>query len=393
MITEQATSSPSPLHLYVHIPYCLHKCAYCDFNSHAHSAPPWADYLHALRKELRHWSGQPQYAGRGLSSIYFGGGTPSLAPAELISGIIEDASLHFGLEDETEISLEANPGAVDAGRFADYRTAGVNRLSVGAQSFNDSELAWLERTHCADETARTFSMARDAGFDNISLDLIYGMPGQGTGAWLKGLQTALKMEPEHLSCYQLTIEPHTLLAARHHRSPLDLPADDEALDFFQSTRAHLEDSGYPPYEISNFSRPGRHCRHNDGYWLYDDYIGIGAGACGKWDCNDGTVHRYMNLKSPAHYLKRIAGHRNAVKGKEIRTVTQAAAEAVWLGLRRQHGISRRRFAGRFGEDLWKMFGRRLQPWRETGDLILTPEFVCLSSTGQAMADAIALSVL
>jgi len=386
-------SGQSPLRLYVHIPYCLHKCAYCDFNSHAQSAPPWADYLHALRAELRHWSAQTQFSGRMLASIYFGGGTPSLVPPALVAGVLKDASCRFGLADGAEISLEANPGAVDARRFTGYRAAGVNRLSIGVQSFHDDELAWLERIHCAGEAVQALAMARNAGFDNINLDLMYGLPGQTKGAWLKTLQTALNLKPEHLSCYQLTVEPHTLLAARHHQQPLDLPPDDESLDMFRTTRSFLEEAGYPPYEISNFARPGFYCRHNDGYWLYDDYIGIGAGACGKWNSEDGGIHRYTNVKSPANYITRAVQGEGAIVSEESRTPGQAAAEAVWLGLRRQRGIDRNRFTGRFGKDCWSLFSRQLQPWLNTGDLILTKESMRLNATGQALADSIALSVL
>jgi len=386
-------AEPSPLRLYVHIPYCLHKCAYCDFNSHTQSAPPWADYLRSLRAELRYWSEQTQFSGRGLASIYFGGGTPSLAPPALVAGVLKDAACRFGLADGAEISLEANPGAVDTSRFTTYRAAGVNRLSIGVQSFHDDELAWLERIHCAEEAVQALAMARDAGFDNINLDLMYGLPGQTTAAWLETLQTALNLKPEHLSCYQLTVEPHTLLATRHHLQPLDLPPDDEALDLFRTTRSFLEDAGYPPYEISNFARPGFRCRHNDGYWQYDDYIGIGAGACGKWNTRDGGVCRYMNIKSPEHYIKMASQGGIAIGAEESRTPGQAAAEAVWLGLRRQRGIDRIRFTERFGEDCWSLFSRQLQPWLNTGDLILSKESMRLSTTGQALADSIALSVL
>jgi len=386
-------SGQSPLRLYIHIPYCLHKCAYCDFNSHAQPAPPWTDYLRALRLELRHWSGQTQFTGRRLASIYFGGGTPSLAPLSLVAGVLKDAASRFGLASDAEISLEANPGAVDARRFTGYRAAGVNRLSIGVQSFHDGELAWLERIHRAGEAVQALAMARDAGFGNINLDLMYGLPGQAMSTWLKTLQTALNLKPEHLSCYQLTVEPHTLLAARHHQQPLDLPPDDKALELFRATRSFLEDAGYLPYEISNFARPGFCCRHNDGYWQYDDYIGIGAGACGKWNSEDGGIHRYTNLKSPANYITRVVQGEGAIISEESRTPSQAAAEAVWLGLRRRNGINRSRFTQRFGTDCWNLFGCQLQPWLKTGGLILLKESMRLSAAGQALADSIALSVL
>jgi len=387
------TVERTPLRLYVHIPYCLHKCAYCDFNSHALSAPPWPDYLDALCRELQQWSAQPQFSGRALASIYFGGGTPSLAPPQLISTILMDAARCFGLEESIEISLEANPGAVDGGRFRDYRAAGLNRLSIGVQSFHDHELAWLERTHSAGEAIKAVETARLAGFDNINLDLMYGLPGQSSKAWQNNIQTALTLAPEHLSCYQLTVEPHTLLATRHQRNPLALPAEDEALQLFEMTRAALQVAGYTAYEVSNFARPGFHCRHNDGYWRYDDYIGIGAGACGKWNRKDAGICRYTNIKSPVTYMKKTASGGPAIGSEELRSAEDSAAEAAWLGLRRRNGIDRARFSARFSADVWTLFGHRLQPWLQNGQLALSEASLKLTATGLAVADSIALEIL
>jgi oxygen-independent coproporphyrinogen-3 oxidase len=382
----------SPLHLYIHIPYCLHKCAYCDFNSHASSSPPWQGYFQALGRELRYWSGREQFMGRPLSTIFLGGGTPSLAPPSLVAGLIEEAGVCFGLEERPEISLEANPGAIEHNRFSGFRAAGINRLSIGVQSFHDAELRWLERIHTAEEAREAFRLARLAGFANINLDLMYGLPGQKLDEWLASLEKAIELGPEHLACYQLTVEPHTLLAVRHDQRPLNLPEDDKALKFFHATRNLLAKAGYEAYEVSNFARAGFSCRHNDGYWQYHDYIGIGAGACGKWDTKDGGICRYSNIRRPETYITA------SESGKAIRTMEQlgrsrAAAEAVWLGLRRLRGISRDRFSSRFGTDVWNLFSRQLEPWRTTGHLHLSKEHLYLNASGLELADSIALSII
>lgn len=381
------------MHLYVHIPFCVHKCAYCDFNSHVRASHPWQAYRRALLAELAYWAGQPQFAERKLASVFFGGGTPSLAPADIVAGLLTEAERLFGFEPDIEISLEANPGATEAGRFAEYRSAGVNRLSIGVQSFNDQELEWLERIHSAGEAAQAYAMAREAGFDNINIDLIYGLPDQQPESWLRSLERAISLGPEHLSCYQLTVEPGTRLAAQHAKQPLRLPQDEPALRFFTTTRERLDQAGFDAYEISNFARPGRRCRHNDGYWLYHDYIGIGAGAAGKWDAEDGGVHRYSNIRSPEKYMAKVETSGFAAEDVEHLTSEKAAAEAVWLGLRRKDGIDRERFRARFGVDAWERFAPELSEWQASGHLELTDQEFRLTSKGVVMADAISEAAL
>jgi len=383
----------SPLHLYVHIPFCIHKCAYCDFNSHVRPAPPWDEYRRALLNELTHRAAQPQYSKRRIDTIFFGGGTPSLAPPQLIADILQATAELFDLHKQAEISLEANPGTIESEHFAAFRAAGVNRLSIGVQSFNDDELQWLERIHNSQQAMDAFATARSAGFDNVSLDLMYGLPQQQLSDWLQNLDTAVAMAPEHLSCYQLTVEPHTELALRHQRLPLLLPEDDEALEFLRQTRGRLAEQGYQPYEISNFARPGYYCRHNDGYWLYDDYIGIGAGAAGKWDTVQGGITRYSNNRSPESYIRSALNQGSAANSDETLALKKAAAEAVWLGLRRREGVQLAHFKRRFGQDVNTFFANQLAPWEKSGHLITSPEYLQLSDSGLGMADSIAVSVL
>jgi len=377
----------------VHIPFCLHKCHYCDFNSHERLQPDWDAYRKALITELNHWSNTPQFSGRKLHTIFFGGGTPSLAPPALIGTVIDTARNCCGIEDNAEITLEANPGTADSGNFRAYRQAGINRLSIGVQSLDATELRWLERIHGPDEAIQAYHIARNAGFSNINLDLMYGLPGQSLHDWLTTLRSAIKLFPEHLSCYQLTVEPHTKLAATHAQKPYVLPDDETALSMFFETRKHLSDAGYKAYEISNFARPGLQCRHNDGYWLYHDYIGIGAGASGKWDTSDQGITRYSNIRTPERYIETIETRGNAINSQESLIRNQAAAEACWLGLRRSNGVNRRAFHQRFAFDVWEHFQPQLQAWKNEDNLMVRDNSIQLSTSGISLADSISASVL
>jgi len=333
------------------------------------------------------------FQGRKLHTIFIGGGTPSLAPPALIKAIIDAASECCGIDDNAEISMEANPGSADAENFRSYREAGINRLSIGIQSFDAMELVWLERIHSSDEAIEAYNIARQAGFDNINLDLMYGLPNQNLDDWLKSLNTAIALKPEHLSCYQLTVEPHTKLAAAHNRSPVALPNDEDALNMFFETRKQLSEAGFQAYEISNFSRPHLKCQHNDGYWSYNDYIGIGAGASGKWDDQGQGITRYSNIRTPERYIKSIQKHAKAVNSEDRLNFEKAAAEAFLIGLRRTDGINRTAFKRRFQIDAWQLFSPELQIWFNNDQLALTDNTIYLTDKGLALADEIAASVL
>ncbi|HKI60459.1 MAG TPA: radical SAM family heme chaperone HemW [Mariprofundaceae bacterium] len=379
----------NPLMLYVHIPYCVHKCHYCDFNSHVRGEPDWEGYQQVLLAELKQWSKQPQFAGRKLGSIFFGGGTPSLAPAELIASVIEAASKLFEFDADIEISLEANPGTVDHSRFAGFRKVGVNRLSIGVQSLDDVELKWLERIHSGEQAVTALKVGRAAGFENINLDLIYGLPDQFIEQWMNSLNRVIELGPEHLSCYQLTVEPHTKLAANFETVADQLPDDELALDFLYQTRERLAEAGYKAYEISNFARPGMKCRHNDGYWLYRDYIGIGAGASGKFDLDDGGVTRYSNIRNPEKYIESALKVGRAINSDEKLPKATAEAESLWQGLRRTGGISNAWFTERFGTDIQSRFGGELEPWLAGQKLIWDGDHLHLTNKGLPFVDSIA----
>ena len=378
-----------PLLLYVHIPYCVHKCHYCDFNSHVRGEINWHGYQQALLAELRQWSLEPQFAGRGLQSIFFGGGTPSLAPAELIKGVIDEAKGRFGFTEGIEISLEANPGTIDQANFKGFREAGVNRLSIGVQSLDDAQLKWLERIHGREQAVAALKAGRAAGFTNMNLDLMYGLPDQTLEQWFSTLDEVIALGPDHLSCYQLTVEPHTKLAAEIDKVKEQLPDDELALAFLYKTRERLAKAGYVAYEVSNFAKEGMTCRHNDGYWLYRDYIGIGAGASGKWDMEDGGVVRYSNIRNPEKYIHSALNSGRAINSDERLEKGTAEAEALWQGLRRTDGISNQWFTERFGVDIQSRFGNELEPWLAQQKLEWNGGHLRLTDKGLPFADSVA----
>ncbi len=303
---------PPPLSLYVHLPWCVRKCPYCDFNSHEQrGALPFAEYVDALVADLEH--DLPLVWGRTVHSVFFGGGTPSLFPAAAIDDFLQRASARLRFAPGCEITLETNPGTAEHGRFEGYLAAGVNRLSFGIQSFDDDCLQRLGRIHDSREADSAVKLAQDAGFDNINLDLMYALPGQDLAGAARDLTRAFALQPAHISHYQLTLEPNTLFAAR---PPEGLPDEDTAWDMQEHGQALLAAAGYGHYEVSAYARPGRQCAHNLNYWRFGDYLGVGAGAHGKITLGAGqAIRRRWKLKHPAAWLA-TAGSDAALGGDE-----------------------------------------------------------------------------
>ncbi|BAO43103.1 radical SAM family heme chaperone HemW [Thiolapillus brandeum] len=286
-----------PLSLYVHIPWCLRKCPYCDFNSHALKGDlPEAAYVQALLADVD--ADARKLSGREVQTVFIGGGTPSLFSGEAIGNLLAGIRSRLSLAEDAEITLEANPGAVDAGHFAAYREAGVNRLSIGVQSFSATKLEALGRVHDPRQAREAFHVARRAGFGNINLDLMFGLPDQCLDEVLEDLSQALALAPEHLSWYQLTLEPNTLF---HHQPPA-VPGDGVLWEMQQAGQALLAQQGYVQYEVSGYARKGFQCRHNLNYWRFGDYLGAGAGAHGKLT-GDGAVRRYWRERQPQAYME------------------------------------------------------------------------------------------
>ncbi len=343
-----------PLALYVHLPWCVRKCPYCDFNSHeAKGVPPFEAYVDALIADLDH--DLPLVWGRTVQTVFFGGGTPSLFPAPAIDRFLQAASARLRFAPGCEITLETNPGTAEHGRFEDYRKAGVNRLSFGIQSFDDGCLQRLGRIHDSGQAEAAVTLAQDAGFDNINLDLMYALPGQSLAMAEYDLQRAFALQPAHVSHYQLTLEPNTVFAAR---PPGGIPDDDAAWDIQEHCQALLADAGYAQYEISAYARPGRQCAHNLNYWRFGDYLGIGAGAHGKIslpasdaartpeEARDRVLRRWKH-KHPAIYLAH-AGNTGVIGADTVIAAEQLPFEFMLNALRLREGFALDHFESRTG---------------------------------------------
>ena len=336
-----------PLSLYVHLPWCVRKCPYCDFNSHEGRGPlPFADYVDALLADLDH--DLPLVWGRTVQTVFFGGGTPSLFPPEAIDRFLQAASARLRFAPGCEITLETNPGTAEHGRFELYRAAGVNRLSFGIQSFDDGCLRRLGRIHDSGEAESAVKLAQDAGYDNLNLDLMYALPEQSLAMAERDLERAFALDPSHISHYQLTLEPNTVFAAR---PPQGIPDDDGAWDMQEHCQALLAAHGYAQYEVSAYARPDRRCAHNVNYWRYGDYLGIGAGAHGKITLGaEQAVLRRWKIKHPTQYLAR-AGSAEAIGGDDRIGPERRPFEFMLNALRLVEGFAVNDFEARTGLSL------------------------------------------
>ena len=335
--------APPPLSLYIHFPWCIKKCPYCDFNSHAvKDTLPEDAYIQALLKDLD--SELPHVWGRTVQSIFMGGGTPSLISPAAMEQLLSGIRARLPLKPNAEITLEANPGSAEQQRFTGYRQSGINRLSIGIQSFSDQQLNKLGRVHNAAEANRAAQAARDAGFDNFNLDLMFGLPEQTEAQALDDLQQAINLQPTHLSWYQLTLEPNTLFHAR----PPKLPDEDSKWSMQEAGQSQLAAHGYTQYEVSAYAQPGRTCYHNLNYWGFGDYIGIGAGAHGKiTDGGHGMITRRWKQRHPQAYLA-SAGSEQCIDGQRNLTEAEAVFEFALNQLRLKQGFELGEFETRCG---------------------------------------------
>ena len=338
---DNVTEYLPPLSLYVHFPWCVAKCPYCDFNSHSiHGSVPGDEYINALIQELSTIA--PEVTGRCLASVFFGGGTPSVFSPAQFDTLLTAIRADLGLEADVEITMEANPGAVEHGSFVDYRAAGINRLSLGVQSFADDKLKALGRIHDAQAARDAFQQARAAGFDNINLDLMYALPDQSLNASQADVSAALALQPEHISLYHLTLEPNTVF----HANPPALPEIDDAWEMQIQAGELLASAGYENYEVSAWSQPDRPCTHNLNYWRFGDYLGIGAGAHSKLTTSAGIV-REQRVAHPREYLKRIPGDDVVVRRNRV-TESELVFEFMLNNLRLRSGFSLAGFSARTG---------------------------------------------
>jgi len=351
--------------VYIHWPFCLSKCPYCDFNSHVrHAAIDEKRYVRAFTAEIAATAARAP--GRTVSTIFFGGGTPSLMQPATVGAILDAVGKHWSIAPDVEVTLEANPTSVEATRFKGYRAAGVNRVSLGVQALDDDALKSLGRTHTAQEALAAVAIAR-AAFERYSFDLIYARPGQTPDAWSAELKRAIAEAGEHLSLYQLTVEADTPFAALHAAGKLNVPGEDAGRDFYDTTQAVCAAAGLPAYEISNHARPGAECRHNLVYWRGHEYAGIGPGAHARLDI-DGERHAIETERRPEAWLMRVESLGHGVVGDDTLLRSQMADEFLLMGLRLAEGIDPARYERLAGRALDP---RRIQILQQEGAIELT----------------------
>lgn len=367
--------------IYIHWPFCLSKCPYCDFNSHVREGVDQARWRAGLVREIGHYADLTP--GRRVNSIFFGGGTPSLMPPETVAAVIEAVARHWTLEPDVEITLEANPTSVEAGSFRAFRSAGVGRVSVGIQALDDAALAFLGRQHSHAEALAALERAGEV-FDRISFDLIYARPGQSVEMWAGELDRALEYTRGHLSVYQLTIEPGTPFYARHERGEFSIPDEETGAALYEYTQTRLDRAGMPAYEISNHAAPGLESRHNLAYWRYADYAGIGPGAHGRLTLG-GVKYATRAHRAPEIWLERVESSGHGAHPFEIVEKRARATEAAMMGLRLREGLPLRRIEAEAGED-WRVIlpESKISALEGEGYLVFDRESLILRPTPAGM---------
>lgn len=371
--------------LYVHWPFCLAKCPYCDFNSHVRNTVDHTAWQSALLAEMRHWAQRtPSHR---LHTIFFGGGTPSLMTPQTVGAVIDEAARLWPAANDVEITLEANPTSVEADKFKGFRTAGVNRVSLGIQALNDTDLKALGRQHSADEAKAAIKLAASS-FDRYSFDLIYARPQQTVDAWQAELNEALDYAAEHLSVYQLTIEPSTGFQNLFDRGQLKIPDEQTAGALYEATQETLSARGLPAYEISNHARAGAECAHNLIYWEYDDYIGIGPGAHGRVQTNSQRLATATE-KSPERWLAATQQQGHALLEQTPIDDASARTEALMMNLRLARGVNRRQWAEKFDADvLTQIDAGKLRLLVDGGFLSLDADTLAATAAGRQRLNAV-----
>lgn len=373
-------STLPPLSVYVHIPWCVRKCPYCDFNSHEQQESlPEKAYVDALLRDLE--QDLPRVWGRRVVSVFIGGGTPSLFSAEAMDQLLSGLRARLALNANAEITLEANPGTAEQQRFSEYRAAGINRLSIGVQSFNDDRLQALGRIHGRREAIAAAEMAHAAGFDNFNLDLMFALPGQGLQQAQADVATAIDLEPTHISYYQLTLEPNTLF----HAQPPVLPDEELAWRMQQTGQEQLAAAGFNQYEVSAYAREKRHCQHNLNYWQFGDYLGLGAGAHGKIsDAAQQSITRLAKQRHPRQYLE-SAGSPQGIQGEQGISRAEVGLEFMLNALRLTDGFDPTLFSAHTGLPLQQVEAP-LREAEEKGLLEWSLQHICPTDKGRHFLD-------
>ena len=366
----------SPMEIYIHIPFCIRKCDYCDFLSGPSGPEEQADYVQALLREIQ---AVEEGEGRSVSSIFIGGGTPSVLDERLLGDILREIRNRFKMEEDAEITIEVNPGTANIGKLQAYREMGINRLSIGLQSPEDRELKILGRIHNYGQFLETYQEAKTVGFDNINIDLMSAIPDQTYEGWVKNLRTVAELEPEHISAYSLIVEEGTPFAARK----LNLPDEDTEYNMYEATAQILKEYGFEQYEISNYARKGRKCRHNVGYWTRQDYLGFGLGASSLYG-----KERFANTADMKKYLESSKNPEKIREKEPSLTREDEMAEFMFLGLRMTKGISKADFQRCFGCTIESVYGEVLEKYESMELLLEKDGRIFLSREGIHVSNSI-----
>ncbi len=381
-----------PAAIYVHWPFCLKKCPYCDFNSHVRENVSHETWKKALVREIEQFA--ENFPNLKAKSIFLGGGTPSLMEPETVHAVIEAVQKHWAPQGNIEITLEANPSSVEASRFQAYKQAGINRLSVGIQSLRDEALKFLGRLHNAEEALKALQVARD-NFERVSFDLIYARPEQSLSDWDKELTEALQFDPTHLSLYQLTIEEGTAFYHQFHRGKFTLPDEDEAAALYDLTQELTEAKGLPAYETSNHAVPSQESQHNLCYWQGDYYIGIGPGAHGRLPANThGSAYAHSQIKRPEDWLKAVQQHGTGLEALEHVDAEDRSVEAIMMGLRLREGVDIERWSNQFGQAFDKTISQtELSAMKSAGFISDSNSSLQLTAKGRPLLNTVLQKLL
>ena len=369
--------------LYIHIPFCRTKCPYCSFVSKPCADQPPDAYLETLQTQITAFSSHPWVREQRFQTMFLGGGTPTIYQGEKLASLVSHSLQHLPFDSDPEISVEANPNTVSKDKLLALRQAGVNRLSIGVQAMTPEMLAVLGRSHSVDDACRSFGVGREAGFGNINIDLIYGLPGQTVEHWQQTLQQALALQPEHLALYELTIEPGTVFAKQMAQGRLSLPDEEQIVAMEEMTVREAAAQGIQRYEISNYAKEGHQCRHNINYWQNGSYLGLGAGAV---SCLDGR--RVRNLADPEAYMESVANGQEPLENEESLSLEASFRETVIMGMRMTDGINLADLKDRYGLEPLAYYGETLTRHIERGAVIIEDDWMRLSQSALAVADFI-----
>lgn len=372
--------------VYIHIPFCVKKCKYCDFNSFRMNLCDKKRYLEDLKKEIDMYS--DECSDRVVDTIFFGGGTPSILSCDEIESLMDIVKSSFNVSEDAEITMECNPGTIDREKLEAIKRSGINRLSIGLQAVQNHHLSYIGRIHTYEEFEKNFREARDVGFDNINIDLMFALPNQTEDDWKESLEKVVGLNPEHISAYSLILEEGTELFDMYERDEFELMDEDRDIDMYEYTINYLKDNGYAQYEISNYSKEGKECRHNIIYWQCDNYLGLGAGAAGYLERD-----RYTNESNLNNYHERIEIGKKPIINVENLSDEEMMEEMVFMGLRMNSGIDRVDFKNRFGIDFCEKYEKKIDDLKKRNLLEVDDVGVRLTQKGREISNSVFLEIL